>query len=107
MVGRIFPTMDRNHPQPLPTANFITQEDIGGIKTENINDALLRNAPDTTPIRRGFGAPILMLTGIALKVAETKETIRQSTRSRSSASRRASRRARRSSCSSASRRSSR
>lgn len=77
MVGRVYPTMDPNHPNPLPTANFITQEDIGGVKTASINEAVLRNAPDTTPLRRGLGAPILMLTGIALKVAETEPTIRQ------------------------------
>jgi len=77
MVGRVYPTTDRNDARPLPTANFITQEDIGGIKTANINDALLRNAPDTTPWRRGLDAPILGLTGLALKIAETKETIRQ------------------------------
>src|SRR6185295_6105626 len=77
MIGRVYPTTDRNHPQPLPSASFITQEDIGGVKTLNINDALLRNAPDTTPLRRGLGAPILIVTGLALKIAETKETIRQ------------------------------
>jgi hypothetical protein len=77
MVGRIYPTTDRHHPQPLPTANFITQEDIGGVKTANINAAVLRNAPDTTPLRRGLGAPILMLTGAALQLAETQPTFRQ------------------------------
>src|SRR6266550_6538512 len=30
MVGRVYPTTDRSHAQSLPTANFITQEDIGG-----------------------------------------------------------------------------
>lgn len=77
MVGRIYPTTDRDDPRPLRSASFITQEDIGGIKTPSINAALLRNAPDTTPLRRGLGAPILMLTGLALKLTETKETIRQ------------------------------
>src|SRR5437763_5698479 len=31
----------------FPTANFITQQDIGGEHTDFINDAELRNAPDT------------------------------------------------------------
>ncbi len=48
MIGRIYPTTDPNHPEPLPTASFITQEDIGGENTPNINDAKLRNAPNTT-----------------------------------------------------------
>ena len=77
LVGRIYPTTDPNHPSPLPTASFITQEDIGGAYSRSINDALLRNAPDTTALRRGLGAPVLMATGIALQLAETKPTIRQ------------------------------
>jgi hypothetical protein len=77
MVGRIYPTADRNNREPLPTANFITQEDIGGDYSDTINKAILRNAPDTTVSRRGMGAPILLLTGLALNIAETKPTIRQ------------------------------
>lgn len=77
MIGRIYPTTDPNHPEPLPTASFITQEDIGGEKTPNINDALLRNAPNTTVSRRGSGMPILLLTGLVLNLAEKKPTIRQ------------------------------
>ena len=77
MVGRIYPTMDPNHAQPLPTASFITQEDIGGENTASINDAQLRNAPNTTVSRRGSGMPILLLTGLVLNLAEKKPTIRQ------------------------------
>jgi hypothetical protein len=77
MVGRIYPTTDRHHPEPLPTANFITQEDIGGDGSVCINDAILRNAPNTTVSRRGLHAPILMLSGLAFNRAETKPTIRQ------------------------------
>lgn len=77
MVGRLYPTTDRNHPDPLPTANFITQEDIGGANSRSINEAVLRNAPDTTAFRRGAGLPVLMVTGIVLQIAETKPTIRQ------------------------------
>src|SRR4051794_29955295 len=39
LVGKLFPTMDPDHPNPLRTANFITQEDIGGTRTDSINDA--------------------------------------------------------------------
>ena len=77
MIGRIYPTTDPDHPEPLPTACFITQEDIGGEDTPNINDAKLRNAPNTTVTRRGSGMPILLLTGLAFNVAEKKPTIRQ------------------------------
>jgi hypothetical protein len=77
MIGRIYPTTDPNHPDPLPTASFITQEDIGGEDTPNINDAQLRNAPNTTATRRGSGMPILILTGLVLNLAEKQPTIRQ------------------------------
>jgi len=77
MIGRIYPTTDPNHPEPLPTACFITQEDIGGEDTPNINDARLRNAPNTTATRRGSGMPILILSGIVFGMAEKKPTIRQ------------------------------
>ncbi|MEA2558852.1 MAG: hypothetical protein QOH06_356 [Acidobacteriota bacterium] len=77
MIGRIYPTTDPNHPEPLPTASFITQEDIGGEDTPNLNDAKLRNAPNTTATRRGSGMPILLLTGLVLNIAEKKPTIRQ------------------------------
>ena len=33
MVGKLFPTTDPQHATPLRTANFITQEDIGGSDT--------------------------------------------------------------------------
>ncbi len=77
MVGRIYPTTDPDHAERLPTANFITQEDIGGAYSRNINEAVFRNAPDTTPSRRGFAAPVLLVTGIVLELAETQPTIRQ------------------------------
>ena len=77
MVGRVYPTTDPEHAERLPTANFITQEDIGGAHTPTINAAVFRNAPDTTPLRRGFGAPVLVVTGIVLALAEKKATIRQ------------------------------
>src|SRR6185295_3642737 len=30
LVGKLFPTTDPDHAAPLRTANFITQEDLGG-----------------------------------------------------------------------------
>jgi hypothetical protein len=77
LVGKLFPTLDSNHVTPLRTANFITQEDIGGADTAFINDAELRNAPDTTATRRGGGVPILLTTGLIFTRADKEPTIRQ------------------------------
>jgi hypothetical protein len=77
MVGRIFPTTDPEHTERLETANFITQQDIGGDYSKTINEALLLNAPNTTVFRRGLGFPTLLATGAALNRAETQPTIRQ------------------------------
>ena len=77
LVGKLFPTTDREHTAPLRTANFITQEDIGGAYTRFINDAELRNAPDTTVLRRGGGVPILLLTGFTFGRVDKQPSIRQ------------------------------
>jgi hypothetical protein len=77
MVGKLFPTEDPNDPRPARTANFITQQDIGGDRTDYINDAELRNAPDTTVTRRGTGLPVILLTGLALSRADRQPSIRQ------------------------------
>jgi hypothetical protein len=77
MVGKLYPTLDRNHTQPLRTGSFITQEDLGGSKSYDISQVELRNAPDTTPWRRGWGFPILLLTGLVLRRTDRQPTIRQ------------------------------
>jgi len=77
LVGKLFPTTDENYSQPLRTANFITQEDLGGSNTPYINDVVCRNAPDVTPWRRGLGTPILLLTGLLFKLADREPAIRQ------------------------------
>jgi hypothetical protein len=77
MVGKLFPTTDPAHAAPLRTANFITQQDIGGVRTDFINDAELRNAPDTTVSRRGGGFPILLVTGAVFAKADRQPSIRQ------------------------------
>ena len=33
LAGKLYPTADPEHPAPLRTANFITQEDLGGAKS--------------------------------------------------------------------------
>ncbi len=77
LVGKLYPTTDPVHAEPLRTANFITQEDLGGAWSTYINDAELRNAPDTTPWRRGSALPVLLLTALVLRRADKQPTIRQ------------------------------
>jgi hypothetical protein len=76
-VGKLFPTTDENHPQPLRTASFFTQQDIAGEHTDYINDAELRNAPDVHAWRRGGGVPILLLTGIVFQRVDKEPAQRQ------------------------------
>jgi hypothetical protein len=77
IVGKLFPTTNPGHLEPLPTANFFTQEDIGGTKTNCINDVELRNAPDTTAVRRGGGVPLLLAVGLAFRRVDAQPSIRQ------------------------------
>jgi hypothetical protein len=77
MVGKLFPTTDPYHIEPLRTANFMTQDDIGGAETEFINDIELRNAPDTTASRRGSGAALLLVVGLVFGRVDSKPSIRQ------------------------------
>jgi hypothetical protein len=77
LVGKLFPTFDPQHTQPLRTANFFTMHDLGGEDTEFINDMELRNAPDTTLSRRGGGAPVLVLSGLVFGKVDQEPSIRQ------------------------------
>lgn len=77
LVGKLFPTTDPEHPTPLRTANFITQEDIAGQWTESINAAELRNAPDVTVFRRGPGATLLVKIASVFQRVDKDPTIRQ------------------------------
>jgi hypothetical protein len=76
-VGKVYPTQDPDHPGPLRPAAFITQEDRGGARTAYVNDAELRNAPDTRSWRRGSGVPILLTTGAVFLRADKEPSIRQ------------------------------
>jgi hypothetical protein len=77
LVGKLFPTTDPNHETPLRTANFITQEDIGGARTASINDAQLRNAPDVTVFRRGPAGTLLIKVASVFRRVDQQPTIRQ------------------------------
>ena len=75
MVGKLFPTTDPV--EKCRPASFITQEDLGGSYTPDIHGALLRNAPDISPLRRGFGIGTLLLTVFAFMRVDRRTTIRQ------------------------------
>jgi hypothetical protein len=76
-VGKLFPAVDANHPQPLRNASFFTQQDLGGEDTGYVNDAELRNAPDVRAWRRGLGIPILMITGALFQSVDKEPSNRQ------------------------------
>jgi hypothetical protein len=77
LVGKLYPTTDPNHPEPLRTANFITQQDLGGDYSDSINDAEVRNAPDTHAWRRGGALPVLLVTGIVFQGVDKQPSQRQ------------------------------
>src|SRR6266508_4191171 len=77
LVGKLFPTTDPNHATPLPTASFITQQDIGCDNTRYINDVELLNGPNTSSWRRGWGLPVLLVTGAVFSAVDREPTIRQ------------------------------
>ncbi|AMY06935.1 hypothetical protein LuPra_00099 [Luteitalea pratensis] len=77
LVGKLFPTMDPDHHMPLRTANFITQQDIGGERSDSINAAELRNAPDVTVFRRGPAGTLLIKVASVFRRVDAEPTIRQ------------------------------
>jgi hypothetical protein len=78
MVGKLFPTTDPHDLTAVRTANFMTQEDIGGADTIYINDADLRNAPDITVSRRGVsGFAVLTRVGLTFRRVDREGGQRQ------------------------------
>ena len=77
LAGKIYPTDDPEHPTPLVTANFMSQEDLGGMRTAYINDAELRNEPNSTAYRRGIYFLIMLRAGLIFtrldKVADGRQ----------------------------------
>ncbi len=74
---KIYPTMDPEHPTPLVPASIIAQEDLGGMKTDFLNDVELRNAPNVTASRRGIFLLIIVHAGMIFqdvdKVADSRQ----------------------------------
>ena len=77
LVGKLYPTTDPNHAELLRTANFITQQDLGGDYSNYINDAEVRNAPDTRAWRRGGALPVLLVTGAVFQGVDKRPSQRQ------------------------------
>jgi hypothetical protein len=77
MVGKLYPTLNPDDPTVFTPATFITQEDLGGSRSQQIADVELRNAPDVTPWRRGSALPVFLVTGIVLRRTDVQNTIRQ------------------------------
>jgi hypothetical protein len=77
LVGKLFPTADPDDPRPLRTANFMTQEDIGGARSDSINAAELRSAPDVTVFRRGPAGTLLVKVAVVFRRVDSEPTIRQ------------------------------
>jgi hypothetical protein len=73
LVGKLFPTVDPNHLEPLRPASFITMQDIAGEHTRYINDAELRSAPDITVWRR----PILAFVAVVFVLIDRRGSLRQ------------------------------
>jgi hypothetical protein len=77
LVGKLYPTADPNHAEPLTTANFMTQDDIGGSRVEYINDIELRNAPNITVGERGTGFGLLLRVGLTFGQVDQEGNMRQ------------------------------
>ncbi|MBN9521317.1 hypothetical protein J0H58_22815 [bacterium] len=78
LVAKLYPTTDPADPVKYRPASLITQEDFGGPGSAYVNDAELRNAPDTHAWRRGLtAAAMLAVTGLVLRRADVKPTFRQ------------------------------
>ena len=77
LVGKIYPTLDESHPEPLKPANFFTQQDLGGARTDYMNDAEFLNEPDVTIWRRGSQVPVLARSGLVFKKADQVADARQ------------------------------
>ena len=77
LAGKIYPTMDPNHPTPLVPASLISQEDLGGMPTNYINDAELRNEPNVTLYRRRIYALVMLRAGMHFSRLDKEPEIRQ------------------------------
>ena len=74
---KIFPTLDENHQQLLPTANTIFADDLGGTTATRITGAELTNAPQVTGLNRGNELPTVLQEGLLFLFLDLKPSVRQ------------------------------
>ncbi len=78
LVGKIFPTTNEDHEESLVPANFFTQRDFGNERAHFVNDAVMRNSPNVTALRRiPIGTLILGRLGNVFKKVDKEPDIRQ------------------------------
>lgn len=77
IAGKLFPTTDPNHAEPLQTANFFTIDDIVGASTRYINDVEFVNAPNVTLSNDWGTSPIVMTAGVVFAITDKDPTERQ------------------------------
>lgn len=77
IAGKLFPTTDPDHNEPLQTANFFTIDDIVGASTRYINDVEFVNAPNVTLSNDWATSPIVMTAGVVFTIIDTDATQRQ------------------------------
>lgn len=75
LVAKIYPDIATNI--AVRPASLITQEDLGGTKTDSIREAELTNSPPVTPSARGSGLFAFLVTGLTLRRANPEPTERQ------------------------------
>ncbi|MEX2208513.1 MAG: hypothetical protein WEF50_20020 [Myxococcota bacterium] len=76
LVGKVFPT-SRSGDANAPRAHFITQEDLGGVVTDSIAQAVLTNSPPVTLLNRGRGLFAFLFVIVALRRADVQPAERQ------------------------------
>jgi len=78
MVGKVYPTDDRDSPERFRPAGFITQEDFGGSGVAHLKEAEFRNAPDTRAWKRGATVfAMLAVTALVFRRTDGNPTFRQ------------------------------
>ena len=77
LVGKIYPPAGAGPQPPAAPAHFFTQEDLGATFTNNIREAILTNSPPVSPWNRGKDVFFLIINGLTLLVADTKNSERQ------------------------------
>ncbi len=76
LAGKIYPTANAEHPEPLITASFMSQEDLGGMHTDYINDAELTNGPSVHAYRRGIYVLVMLRAGMHFLHADKISDVR-------------------------------